>query len=68
MSGGVADCLIVRLTPKFSCKHTTTIAAKPHPKSAWQLQRVLASGATGLKMIVWADRLSYLPHYLTFIV
>jgi hypothetical protein len=22
---------------------------------------------TGLKMIVWADRLSYLPYYLTFI-
>jgi hypothetical protein len=30
-----------RLTPQFSCKHTTTIAAKPHPKSACQLQRSL---------------------------
>ena len=29
------------LTPKFSCKHATTIAAKPHPKSACQLQRSL---------------------------
>ena len=25
----------------FSCKHATTIAAKPHPKSACQLQRWL---------------------------
>jgi hypothetical protein len=30
-----------RLTPKFSCKHATTVAAKPHPKSACLLQRVL---------------------------
>jgi hypothetical protein len=29
------------LTPWFSCKHTTTIAAKPHPKSACLLQRLL---------------------------
>jgi hypothetical protein len=30
------------LTPQFSCKHTTTIAAKPHPKSAhlWMLNAV----------------------------
>jgi hypothetical protein len=33
------------LTPQFSCKHTTTIAAKPHPKSACQLQRSLDGGA-----------------------
>ena len=33
------------LTPKFSCKHTTTIAAKPHPKSACLLQRSLGGGA-----------------------
>jgi len=26
------------ITPYFSCKHTITIAAKPHPKSACQLQ------------------------------
>jgi len=26
------------ITPYFSCKHVTTIAAKPHPKSACQLQ------------------------------
>jgi len=35
-----------RLTPKFSCKHTITIAAKPHPKSAWLLQRSLDSALT----------------------
>jgi len=29
--------------PEFSCKHTITIAAKPHPKSACQLQRSLGS-------------------------
>jgi len=29
------------LTPKFSCQHTITIAAKPHPKSACLLQRSL---------------------------
>jgi hypothetical protein len=34
------------LTPKFSCKHTITIAAKPHPKSACQLQRSLAGVRT----------------------
>jgi len=31
----------VQLTPLFSCKHVTTIAAKPHPKSACLLQRSL---------------------------
>ena len=31
----------IRLTPKFSCKHAKTIATKPHPKSACQLQRSL---------------------------
>jgi hypothetical protein len=36
----------VGLTPQFSCKHTTTIAAKPHPKSACQLQRSLGSDST----------------------
>src|SRR5258705_4081899 len=36
-SRGSSACL----TPKFSCKHATTIAAKPHPKSACQLQRSL---------------------------
>src|SRR5450759_1949147 len=35
---------VVHLTLKFSCKHATTIAAKPHPKSACQLQRSLDSG------------------------
>jgi len=29
------------LTPEFSYKHTTTIAARPHPKSACQLQHSL---------------------------
>jgi len=29
------------LTPEFSCKHSIPIAAKPHPKSACQLQRSL---------------------------
>ena len=29
------------LTPKFGCKHTTTITAKPHPKSACLLPRSL---------------------------
>jgi len=29
------------LTPYFSCEHTITLAAKPHPKSACQLQRSL---------------------------
>ena len=37
----------VHLTPKFSCKHTTTIAAKPHPKSACQLQRSLDRSLAG---------------------
>jgi hypothetical protein len=32
------------LTPYFSCEHVTTIAAKPHPKSACQLQRSLDGG------------------------
>jgi hypothetical protein len=32
-----------RLTPEFSCKHVTTIAAKPHPKNACLLQRSLDS-------------------------
>jgi hypothetical protein len=32
---------VVCLTPYFSCKHTITVAAKPHPKIAWQLQRLL---------------------------
>jgi hypothetical protein len=36
----------VGLTPEFSCNHTTTIAAKPHPKSACQLQRSLGSAPT----------------------
>ena len=36
----------VGLTPKFSCKHTITIAAKPHPKSACLLQRSLGRVAT----------------------
>ena len=36
--------LRVGLTPKFSCKHTFNIAAKPHPKSACQLQRSLDRG------------------------
>ena len=39
--GSLADCL----TPKFSCKHSITLAAKPHPKSAWQLQRLLGIAA-----------------------
>jgi len=34
----------VYLTPKFSCKHSITIAAKPHPKSACLLQRSLDRG------------------------
>src|SRR2546423_15615094 len=34
----------VRLTPSFSCEHANTIAAKPHPKSACQLQRSLDGG------------------------
>ena len=33
------------LTPKFRCKHTITIAAKSHPKSAWLLQRSLGGCA-----------------------
>jgi hypothetical protein len=41
----VEDACGIRLTPKFSCKHATTIAAKPHPKSACQLQRSLDSDA-----------------------
>jgi hypothetical protein len=32
-----------RLTPWFSCKHSTTITAKPHPKSACLLQRSLGA-------------------------
>ena len=35
--------MVVRLTPQFRCKHTITIAAKPHPKSACQLQLPLGS-------------------------
>ena len=31
------------LTPWFRCKHTITIAAKPHQKSACQLQLPLGS-------------------------
>jgi hypothetical protein len=27
------------LTPWFSCKHASTVAAQPHPKSACLLQR-----------------------------
>ena len=42
----------VRLTPKFSCKHTITFAAKPHPKSACQLQRSLGRGCVVAGMIV----------------
>ena len=30
----------------MGCKHTSTIVAKPHPKSAWQLQRSLGSAAS----------------------
>lgn len=33
----VCNCL----TPQFSCKHSITLAAKPHPKSGCQLQRSL---------------------------
>jgi hypothetical protein len=33
----------VRVTPWFRCKHATTIAARPHQKSACQLQRSLRS-------------------------
>jgi hypothetical protein len=33
------------LTPWFSCKHSITIAAKPHPKSACHLQRSLGGSA-----------------------
>src|SRR6185369_2627958 len=33
----------VRLTPQFSSKDVTTIAAKPYPKSACQLQRSLGT-------------------------
>src|SRR6266571_8184207 len=33
------------LTPKYSCKHDTTIAAKPRPKSACLLQRSLGSAS-----------------------
>src|SRR5689334_212156 len=38
----------VRLTPKFSCKHSITIVAKPHPKSACLLQRSLGGRWTVL--------------------
>ena len=38
------------LTPEFSCKHASNIAAKPHPKSACLLQRSLGIGrATTLR-------------------
>jgi hypothetical protein len=43
------------LTPKFSCKHTITIAAKPHPKSACQLQRLLGSDAGKLNALLSED-------------
>src|SRR4051812_20577725 len=42
---------LVHLTPKFSCKHSITIAAKPHPKSACLLQRSLGSILQHLRRI-----------------
>ena len=35
--------LAAHLTPTFSCKHTTIIATKSHPKSTCQRQRSLGS-------------------------
>jgi hypothetical protein len=43
------------LTPKFSCKHTTTIAAKPHPKSACLLQRLLDRRRIDLGLAVFVN-------------
>ena len=44
-------------TPKLSCKHVTTIAAKPHPKSACLLQRSLGRLAHTLsnRLVVGVD-------------
>jgi hypothetical protein len=43
----------VRLTPEFSRKHVTTIAAKPHPKSACQLQRSLGGRVSMFACGTW---------------
>src|SRR6266576_1760956 len=47
----------VQLTPKFSCKHATTIAAKPHPKSACQrsLGSVLSDTSLSLVPLLQCD-------------
>jgi hypothetical protein len=42
-----------RLTPEFSCKHSITVAAKPHPKSACQLQRSLGGSVTMYACGTW---------------
>jgi hypothetical protein len=42
----------------MGCKHTTTIVAKPHPKSAWQLQRSLAGGEFGAGSGVRVSRIA----------
>src|SRR5437868_9233725 len=38
---GVSKPQLVSLTPKLSCEHSITIAAKPNPKCACLLQRSL---------------------------